>query len=104
MTTAKGVPYKSRHFKQDWAKASKKAGIEGAVFHGLRKTAAKCLAEAGCTAEQIKSITGHKTDAMVSHYTAEANKKKLAIQAMEKLESAQPNLGKAHNFVKKSKR
>ena len=31
------------------------------VLHGLRKTAAKALAEAGCTVHEIASITGHKS-------------------------------------------
>jgi len=42
-----------------------------------------------------------KTDAMVSHYVAEANPKKLAKQAMKKFENAQPNLDKVHNLLKR---
>jgi hypothetical protein len=44
-----------------FADAIGRAGLaEACVMHGLRKTAARALAEAGCTAHQIASITGHK--------------------------------------------
>ena len=34
---------------------------EDCVLHGLRKTAARQLAEAGCTEQEIKAVTGHTT-------------------------------------------
>ncbi len=34
---------------------------ERCVTHGLRKTAARRLAEAGCSANEIGAITGHTT-------------------------------------------
>lgn len=68
-------------------RAQVKAGLQGLVFHGLRKTATGNLAEAGCTSEQIKAITGHKTDRMVSHYVAGAKQKERAKAAMKKLEA-----------------
>jgi len=51
--------------------------------HGLRKAAARRLAEAGCSNQQIKAITGHKTDKEVARYTAAADQIRLAEQAME---------------------
>jgi integrase-like protein len=39
------------------------------VLHGLRKTAALSLAEAGCTVHEIQAITGHKSLAEVERYT-----------------------------------
>ena len=104
VTTAAGKPYKARHFKAEWAKVTEKAKLSGIVFHGLRKTAAVNLAEAGCTHDQIKAITGHQTDAMVSHYTAGTTQKKQALAAMKKLESAQPNVHKLPNSVKRRKK
>jgi integrase len=56
------------------------------VLHGLRKTAARKLAEAGATEEQIKPIAGHTTSAMVAHYVKGANQRKLAKAAILKLE------------------
>ena len=56
------------------------------VLHGLRKTAARRLAECGCSEEQIKAVTGHATSRMVAHYTKGANQLKLATAAILKLE------------------
>lgn len=55
------------------------------TFHGLRKTAAVRLAEAGCTNEETKAITGHKSDQVLAHYTKGARQKKLASAAIAKL-------------------
>jgi integrase len=59
LVTKTGLPWKPRHFKSEWEKASKAAGITDLHFHDLRGTAITMLAEAGCTAPQIASITGH---------------------------------------------
>jgi integrase len=56
------------------------------VLHGLRKTAARMLAEAGCSAHQIASITGHKSLAQVQDYARAANQKTLATAAIHQLE------------------
>lgn len=50
--------------------------------HGLRKAACRRLAEAGCSASQIASISGHRTWAMVQSYTAAADRERLAWQAI----------------------
>jgi len=60
------------------------AGLDGCSAHGLRKAASRRLAEAGCTAHEIMSITGHKTLKEVTRYTAAADRSKLAIVAMNK--------------------
>lgn len=62
------------------------AELRGLVTHGLRKTAAARLAEAGCSVHQIAAITGHATLAMVAHYTAEADQRQSATAAIRKLE------------------
>jgi integrase len=54
------------------------------VLHGLRKTAAQRLADAGCTTEEIKAVTGHTTNRMVDRYVKTANNKKRASAAIEK--------------------
>ena len=64
------------------------AGLpDDCVLHGLRKTASRKLAEAGCSEEEIKSITGHRTSRMVSHYVKGADKKRQASAAILKLEN-----------------
>ena len=64
-------------------------GVTGYSIHGLRKNAGRALAEAGCSDHEIRAITGHKTLAMVAHYTKRANQKVLARSAMAKLELAE---------------
>jgi hypothetical protein len=52
--------------------------------HGLRKAAARRLAEAGCSASEIAAITGHKTLAEVERYTRAADQERLARRAIQK--------------------
>jgi hypothetical protein len=49
------------------------------------KGGARRLAEAGASAKEIMSITGHKTLAEVQRYVDAADKAKLAEQAIAKL-------------------
>lgn len=65
------------------------AGCDDCSSHGLRKAAARRMAEAGCTNQQIKAITGHKTDKEVSVYTAAADQIRLSDQAMAALTGPQ---------------
>lgn len=56
------------------------------VPHGWRYTAAKELAEAGCSDADIQSVTGHKTTTMAAKYRKQADQKlasKRAQQARE---------------------
>lgn len=85
VVTEHGRPFSAAGFgnkMRDWCDA---AGLPQCSSHGLRKAAARRLAEAGCTNQQIKAITGHTTDAEVSRYTAAASQKLLADQALEAL-------------------
>ena len=68
------------------AKAIGKAGLpDRCVLHGLRKAAARRLAEAGCSAHEIMAITGHKSLEEVERYCAAARQKQLGRGAMDKL-------------------
>ena len=68
-----------------------KAGLpKRCETHGLRKAAARRLAEAGCTANDIAAITGHATPQEVSRYTKAAEQKKLAQAAMRRLSPPKP--------------
>jgi integrase len=62
-------------------------GGKGYSMHGLRKNAAKALAEAGCTDAQIMAITGHRTNEMIRLYTKGAEQKRLARSAMDQLQA-----------------
>lgn len=58
---------------------------DGLSPHGLRKAAARRLAEAGCSAHEIASITGHASIAEVQRYTRAADQLKMAREAMRRI-------------------
>jgi integrase len=65
----------------------KKVGLpRDAHAHGLRKTFNTIAAEAGCTPHELMALSGHKTLAEVTRYTAAADRKKLAAEGMRKIE------------------
>lgn len=83
-----GLPWTDNHMSRAMAKALQDAGLpKGLNVHGLRKAAARRLAEAGCTVHQIAAITGHKTLSMVAHYTASVDQAKMARAAVVRLVS-----------------
>ena len=87
LTTSQGKAFDPVYFGAWFADAIEKAGLaDDCVLHGLRKTAARKLAEAGCSEEEIKAVTGHATSRMVAHYTKGANQRKLGQAAILKLE------------------
>ena len=53
------------------------------VLHGLRKAAARRLAEAGCSANEIAAVTGHVTLKEVERYTKAVEQKRMAVAAIE---------------------
>jgi integrase len=40
----------------------------GRIFHDFRRSAAHEMWKAGCTVDDCKEVTGHKTDAMFKRY------------------------------------
>ncbi|TCM85168.1 tyrosine-type recombinase/integrase [Rhodovulum steppense] len=58
---------------------------DGLSPHGLRKATCRRLAEAGCSAHEIMSISGHQTLAEVTRYTVAANRIHLAERAVAAL-------------------
>lgn len=88
LTDSRGRPWRADNFATVFsAEVKKHPELRGLVFHGLRKTAAAKLAEAGCSPHEIGAVTGHKTLAMVQRYTIEAEQKRRALAAMGKLET-----------------
>jgi integrase len=69
-----------------------KAGLPHCSAHGLRKAAARRLAEAGCTAHEIGAVTGHASLAELVRYTKAADQRRLAEAAWPKLEHLLANL------------
>ena len=87
LTKPDGSAFDSNSLGMWFADAIEQAGLPDAcVMHGLRKTAARMLAEAGCSAHQIASITGHKSLAEIERYTKAADQKRMAAAAIHRLE------------------
>jgi hypothetical protein len=59
----------------------------------LRKAAARRLAEAGCSANEIAAITGHAKLEEAARYAKAAEQKRLARAAIERLPRGKPRLG-----------
>lgn len=63
------------------------AGADRLVPHGWRYTAAKQLADAGCSDSEIQAVTGHRTLAMVQKYRKQAGQKEASRRAQIARES-----------------
>jgi integrase len=83
LVTQYGSAYSSQSFGNQFRQWCRQAGLSICSAHGLRKAAARRLAEAGCSAPQIAAITGHKTLSQVQHYIEAAEQTRLARAAME---------------------
>lgn len=103
LTTAFGKPFAKAGFGNYMAAAIHDAGLpcgpdvlqsERCVTHGLRKAAARRLAEAGCSAREIMSVTGHTSLKEAQRYTEDADQERLADEAIGRLTSERrfPNL------------
>ena len=75
-----------QNLSQEMQDALQEIGMPpGFNVHGLRKAAARRLAEAGCTVSEIAAITGHKSLQMVQLYTESVDQERLAGAAVVKL-------------------
>ncbi|NBW09741.1 MAG: hypothetical protein EBR82_17130 [Caulobacteraceae bacterium] len=83
-----GRPFTEDGFGMWFMRRCREAGITGYSMHGLRKAAARRMAESGLSNQLIKSITGHRTDAEVSRYTREAEQTRMAKLAMAQMAKA----------------
>jgi len=80
----RGRPFTAEQFSKWFSQQAQQAGLDLSA-HGLRKAAARRLAEAGATAHEIAAITGHASLREVERYTRAADKAKLAAAAMNKV-------------------
>jgi integrase len=86
MTTIGGKPFHPDSFTHWFKRQCREAGLPvTASVHGLRKAACRRLAELGCSASVIASISGHSTLREVARYTAAADQVRLARQGIEAL-------------------
>jgi integrase len=78
----RGKPFTPAGFGNWFRARCNEASLPQCSAHGLRKAAATRLANAGCTTDQIKAITGHKALTEVARYTKTADQRRLARQAL----------------------
>lgn len=89
VATAYGQPFTAKGFGNWFSAAARQSGLPaGCSAHGLRKAAARRLAEAGCTAHQIAAITGHRSLKEIERYTRAVDQKHNARAAMAKVQGA----------------
>jgi integrase len=83
LTTAYGKPFTAAGFGNWFRDRCDEAGLpKHCAAHGLRKAACRRLAEAGCSANVIASISGHTTLREVERYTKAADQERMARQGM----------------------
>lgn len=84
-----GKPFSLAGFGNWFRDRCNEAGLKECSAHGLRKAAARRMAEAGKSAHEIMSITGHRSLAEVERYTRAASQERMAIQAATGLKGEQ---------------
>ena len=90
VVTAFGEPFSPAGFGNWFRDACNAARLpKGCSAHGLRKAACRRLAEAGCSANQIAAISGHKSLREVTRYTSAADQERLADDAIQALAGAE---------------
>lgn len=78
-------PFKSKESFGNWfGDRCAEAGVSSRA-HGIRKTVAQQLAEAGGSNSELKALFGWSSDAMAALYTRNADKRKLSASAAKKL-------------------
>jgi integrase len=86
LTTAYGKPFSPGGFSNWFRDRCLEAGLpKHCTAHGLRKAAARRLAEGGCSANVIAAITGHATLKEVARYTQAADQEQMARQGIAAL-------------------
>ena len=83
-----GRPYQANSLSKRLTRYAEQAGIKDRSIHGLRKARCRRLAEAGCTAHEIMSISGHKSLKEVERYTKAASQEMMAERAIARTKSA----------------
>jgi len=57
-----------RCFRRAWRTACRKAGLEGVVFHDLRRSFCRNAIRCGVDRDTVKKLSGHKTDSVFTRY------------------------------------
>jgi integrase len=86
LVTEFGKPFTAAGFGNWFRDQCDMANLRHCSAHGLRKAAARRLAEAGCTEHEIAAITGHASLREITRYTRAADQRRLAEAAIDKVE------------------
>jgi len=82
IVTERDAPFTAQGLSNFFKKQCCLAGLPHCSIHGLRKAAVTRLVNAGCSNEQIKAITGHRSDSALAPYKRAGDQRLLARQAM----------------------
>jgi len=102
LLTDYGKPYTAAGFGNWFRDQCQAAGLHGCSAHGLRKAAARRLAEAGCSTHEIAAVTGHASLKEIARYTEAVDRRRLAVSAMAKVRTSTYKLDEG--FVKTGKK
>ena len=93
-----GTPIK--HFRKAWQRACKQAGLEGRLFHDLRRTAVRNMELAGISRKVAMLISGHKTESVYNRYRIVAESD-LSAATKSMVDYYQNQAGKIDDFNEK---
>jgi integrase len=86
----KGEPLRKESFGNLFRAACSEAGLTDKSAHGLRKTAATRFAEDGASEAELDALFGWTGRKMASLYTKKAERKRLALQAADRMANKNP--------------
>ncbi|HWV44068.1 tyrosine-type recombinase/integrase [Pseudorhodoplanes sp.] len=93
LVTEYGKPFTAAGFGAWFRKRCDEAGLEQCTAHGLRKAGAARAAEAGATDRELMALFGWTSSSQATTYTRAADQKRLAAEAVRKLEQTGNELG-----------
>lgn len=85
IVSATSKPYVKESLGNAFGEACRDAGLVGKSAHGLRKAAATRAADNGATEAEMEALFGWRGGQMASLYTQAANRRKLALGAIQKM-------------------
>lgn len=85
LVTQHGKPFSPKGFSQWFSAQCTFAGLPQCTAHGLRKATMRRMAERGMSNQTMKAMSGHTQDSEVATYTAAANQRGLADEAISAL-------------------